>query len=339
VISANGDVLDLGSRNLVIDGTALTAFATNTGTNTITIRASNLTAGAKYKTIRTTGTISTANGATTSGIVLIDSSGTQVALTNRNGVIMTSYVLINGTPVGGSTVDGVFAPGFVPLVMSRTLTVQTADVVRMVVNAYGYKPQVVNCTGAELDKFTVTLELETGVDTTVSTVTRDAVAATLGFIQASPTQIDITVNQTLVSYAPKEAVVGIAYAIVSRGFLVFAAIAQANNANVYSLSGGQLVSYLPNFKLRMNDTDSGGAAIVPTAAGYSVPLVAYYFDQATSTASPVTILNASNAKIETAPWTQATATISEQDKQAIANISAVETWEYSNRTINNALFT
>jgi hypothetical protein len=64
-------------------------------------------------------------------------------------------------------------------------------------------------------------------------------------------------------------------------------------------------------------------------------LVSYYFDQATGTASPVTILNASNAKIETAPWTQATATISEQDKQAIADISAVEVWTAPTRTLTS----
>jgi hypothetical protein len=325
--------------SVTVDATAASKISYNSTTNALTIKSTTLASNATVSAwTNATGTISTANGAVITG-TFTDSAGTRIALTNRNGVAMTSYVLINGTPVGGSTIGGVFAPGFVPLVMSRTLTVLPADTIRMVVNAYGYKPQVVNCTGAELDKFTVTLELETGVDTTVSTVTRDAVADTFGFIQASPTQIDITVNQTLVSYAPKDAVAGIAYAVVSKGYLIFGAIAQANNANVYSLGGGQLVSYFPGFKLRMNDTAVGGAAIVPTAAGYSIPLVSYYFDQATSTASPVTILNASNAKIETAPWTQATATISEQDKQAIANISAVETWEYSNRTINNALFT
>jgi hypothetical protein len=249
---------------------------------------------------------------------------------------MSSYVLINGTPVGGATVGGTFIPGFVPLVMSRTLTVLPTDAVRMVVNSYGYKPQVINCTGAELDKFTVTLEIESGVDvTSVSTVTRDAVAATLGFIQASPTQIDITVNQTLAAYFPKDCVAGVAYAFVTKGYLAFAAMAQANNANIYSLSNGQMVTYFPGFKLRMNDTAVGGAAIVPTATGYSIPLVAYYFDQATSTASPVTILNASNAKIETAPWTQATATISEQDKQAIADSSAVEVWTAPTRTLTS----
>lgn len=341
-----GNLFDLVNGGLqtsflavTVDATAASKISYNSTTNALTIKSTTLASNATVSAwTNATGTISTANGAVITG-TFTDNTGTRIALTNRNGVAMTSYVLINGTPVGGSTIGGVFAPGFVPLVMSRTLTVLPADTIRMVVNAYGYKPQVVNCTGAELDKFTVTLELETDVDTTVSTVTRDAVADTFGFIQTSPTQIDITVNQTLVSYTPKDAVAGIAYAVVSKGYLIFGAIAQANNANVYSLGGGQLVSYFPGFKLRMNDTAVGGAAIVPTAAGYSIPLVSYYFDQATSVASPVTILNASNAKIETAPWTQATATISEQDKQAIANISAVETWEYSNRTINNALFT
>jgi hypothetical protein len=277
--------------------------------------AGTINAGTKLKamtfaTVTNTGAINT---------TYTDSTGTRVALTNRNGVAMTSYVLVNSTAVGGATVGGTFIPGFVPLVMSRTLTVLPADTIRMVVNAYGYKPQVINCTGAELDKFTVTLELEAGVDvTSVSTITRDAVAETLGFIQASPTQIDITVNQTLAAYFPKDCVAGVAYAFVNKGYLAFAAMAQVNNANIYSLSSGQMVTYFPGFKLRMNDTAVGGAAIVPTATGYSIPLVAYYYDQATSTAYPVTILNASSAKIETAPWTQATATLSEQDKTSIA---------------------
>jgi hypothetical protein len=296
--TCNNGVLNMGAWSLTVDsGSALTkttAISSLTTTTSITI---NGTTDATYT----------------------DSTGTRVALTNRNGVIMTSYVLINGTPVGGATVGGTFVPGFVPLVMSRTLTVLPADTIRMVVNSYGYKPQVINCTGADLDAFTVTLEIESGVDvSSVSTITRDAVAATLGFIQASPTQIDITVNQTLVAYFPKDCVAGVAYAFVTKGYLAFAAMAQANNANIYSLSNGQMVTYFPGFKLRMNDTDSGSAAIVPTATGYSIPLVAYYFDQATSTAYPVTILNASNAKIETAPWTQATATLSEQDKNSIA---------------------
>jgi hypothetical protein len=295
------------------DGARLVGY---TGWTLVVNSGVTLTAGGKYTSLYFD-TV-TVNGAIAG--TYADSTGTRVALTNRNGVVMTSYVLINGTPVGGANIGGTFIPGFVPLVMSRTITVLPTDIIRMVVNSYGYKPQVINCTGADLDEFTVTLEIESGVDTSgVTTTIRDEVAAIFGFTQPNPSQIDITVNQTLVSYFPKDVVAGIAYAFVSKGFLVFMAMAQTNSADVYSLSNGQLVSYFPGFKLRMNDTDSLGSPIIPTATGYSIPLVAYYFDQTTETASPVTILNASNAKIETAPWTQTTATLSEQDKTSIAS--------------------
>jgi hypothetical protein len=340
----NGNLFDLVNGGLqtsfssvTVDATAASKISYNSTTNALTIKSTTLASNATVSAwTNATGTISTANGATITG-TFTDSTGTRVALTNRNGVSMTSYVLVNGTAVGGSTVGGTFVPGFVPLVTSRTLTVLPADTIRMVVNAYGYKPQIVNCTGAELDKFTVTLEIESGVDvTSVSTITRNAVADIINFSQASPTQIDITLLQTLAAYFPKDCVAGVAYAFVTKGYLAFAAMAQANNANIYSLSNGQMVTYFPGFKLRMNDTAVGGAAIVPTATGYSIPLVAYYFDQATSIASPVTILNASNAKIETAPWTQATATISEQDKQAIADASATEVWTAPTRTLTSS---
>lgn len=61
-VAASGTVLDLGNRNLVIDGTAGAAFAVNTGTNTITIRASALAAGTKFRSLATTDTVTFANG-------------------------------------------------------------------------------------------------------------------------------------------------------------------------------------------------------------------------------------------------------------------------------------
>jgi hypothetical protein len=63
LITANGSELNLGSQNLVVDGTAATAFAVNTGTSTITINASVFAAGSKFNTITTTGVISSVNGA------------------------------------------------------------------------------------------------------------------------------------------------------------------------------------------------------------------------------------------------------------------------------------
>lgn len=63
LITANGNQLDLGNRNLVIDRTAATPFAVNTTNNTITVKADILSAGSQFDSLVTTGTISIANGA------------------------------------------------------------------------------------------------------------------------------------------------------------------------------------------------------------------------------------------------------------------------------------
>jgi hypothetical protein len=61
-VAAAGTVLDLGSRSLVIDGTAAAAFAINTSTHTITIKSLALAAGVKFKSLTTTSTVTTVNG-------------------------------------------------------------------------------------------------------------------------------------------------------------------------------------------------------------------------------------------------------------------------------------
>jgi hypothetical protein len=63
LLNVNGDVVDLGVLTLVIDATASTAFTVNTDTNTVTIKASNLIASTGLIKLKTTGTISTTNGA------------------------------------------------------------------------------------------------------------------------------------------------------------------------------------------------------------------------------------------------------------------------------------
>jgi hypothetical protein len=49
------------------------------------------------------------------------------------------------------------------------------------------------------------------------------------------------------------------------------------------------------------------------------------------------ILNASGAKLETAPWTQQQASIGESDKQAIADLSATEVWTEPTRTLTGGV--
>lgn len=79
MVSAMGTSLDFGSRNIVVDATAGVAFAVNTGTNTVTIKASTLGVGTKFIKIVTSGTITFVNGAAPSATLVYQSSaGTSV---------------------------------------------------------------------------------------------------------------------------------------------------------------------------------------------------------------------------------------------------------------------
>ncbi len=130
--------------------------------------------------------------------------------------------------------------------------------------------------------------------------------------------LEVTINKTLKAYTPKQVLAGLDYYIVSRGFLLHSAIAQSNNASLYSMSEGTIVTYSPAYKIRMADLDSLGNAIVPTTVGYEVPLVIYYENPLTSAKSTMTLLNASGAFLGTAPWTQIQASIGDSDKGDIA---------------------
>jgi hypothetical protein len=74
-----GAVLDFGAISLVIDATAAAAFAINTSTNTITIKASTLTKGTKFLSVKTTGTVTLANGAVVS-VPYQDSTGVRATI-------------------------------------------------------------------------------------------------------------------------------------------------------------------------------------------------------------------------------------------------------------------
>ena len=78
-VNAAGTTIDCGALNIVVDATAAAAFAINTGTNTITVKSTTLAAGTKFSTLKTTGTISFANGAAATcflqGIVVRGTTG------------------------------------------------------------------------------------------------------------------------------------------------------------------------------------------------------------------------------------------------------------------------
>jgi hypothetical protein len=109
-LTGSGTTLDGGNVNIVVDTTAASAFAVNTGSNTLTIKASVLSAGTKFTKLVTTGTISFVNGAE-AGPVLIykDSAGTSVPILNPNtidGSRVQIYNVTDATEISNSVVSG-----------------------------------------------------------------------------------------------------------------------------------------------------------------------------------------------------------------------------------------
>ena len=120
LITANGTTLDFGNRNILLDTSAGSAFVINTGTNTITIKsAAVLTEGTKFNTLKTSGAVSTANGASlefgyenpigtiNKYVVLSNLSSTDTVLIRDN---LTNTILVNITGITGDFKAHFIAP-------------------------------------------------------------------------------------------------------------------------------------------------------------------------------------------------------------------------------------
>ena len=119
-VTADGTVLDLGNRNLLVDASAGSAFAINTGTNTITIKSTAaLVKGTKFSSIKTSGTVSTANGASLkfgyeNPIGTINKYVALSNLSNTDTVLITDNIanttLVNVTGITGDYKAHFIAP-------------------------------------------------------------------------------------------------------------------------------------------------------------------------------------------------------------------------------------
>ena len=119
-VTADGTVLDLGNRNLLVDASAGSAFAINAGTNTITIKSTAaLVKGTKFSSIKTSGTVSTANGASLkfgyeNPIGTINKYVALSNLSNTDTVLITDNIanttLVNVTGITGDYKAHFIAP-------------------------------------------------------------------------------------------------------------------------------------------------------------------------------------------------------------------------------------
>ena len=303
-ITASGNVLNLGSCNIVIDSAASSAFAINTGTNTVTIKAATLATGAKFASITTTGSITFANGGTISASYT-DASGTRVTLKTADSLSLSSYVTINGVPQG-------WQAGLT----ERVLFVQPASVVRIYAHAYGYQPKIVNVTGNTASDYVISLAPETLVDTSLSTSVRDAIATQISIGVDGFSRLFMAIGDDLSQYTPEEVINALHYFTVTQGHLVAAVVVAANSVAGFALGSGAVVIRSPGFYGKVNDS--------VTTVGNRGVYVPLYLDVdpsvyvAMPTYSPVE-KNTSGIVLGTALWTKETAVISATDKSDIRN--------------------
>ena len=144
LLAGNGTIIDAGVINIVVNPAAATAFAYNAGTNTITIKATTLTAGTKFKTLSTTGTV-TVTGQALSGIGIIGSVA-QATPTDLSNVTITgtlTYTTAVVTPVTftSTTTGTVINSGTAVIPIKRINSTLTAGT-----NVTSYVPTVLTLT-------------------------------------------------------------------------------------------------------------------------------------------------------------------------------------------------
>jgi len=268
-----------------------------------------------------TGTISN----TGSGLVKVFKAGTTdwltagsnvnsvatVTVTTPGGLALSTYILKNGSTDLGWVAQNV----------ARSLEIQEADTFSIYAIAYGYRATLQSANALDLGTFQFELIPEPYVDTSLSTVIRDAIAATFSTALDAFSRIALSVDTDLRYYSPDEVLNALEWYIVTEGDLIAQGVVYAGSINgVEIINGGILIS-TPGFYGKVNDS-----VTTATNLGYLVPIYVdvdpsvYLIDP---TYTPV-LKNSSNIVLQTAPWTKQTADISALDKADIREGLALE---------------
>jgi hypothetical protein len=298
--------------NLTYDDSAPYAYTVTITDSTITGTISN--AGvAEVKVIK----------AGTSPFFTAGSRVTVVAIAtirSSDDLALSTYVV----RVNGGAVDF----GWVVQNTARTLEVRAGDTFAVYAVAYGYKRTLFYPTASDLNTFTTSLIPETNVDTTLSTTNRDYIATQISTAIVGQ-EVAVSVGADLRAYSPADVLNGLHYYTVVYGALpAQVSILSGTTAGFDIITGGVYISS-PAFYAKVSNS-----VTTTTNVGVLIPL---YFQVAASvyvanpSYTPVK-KNSSGIILQTAPWTQQTAVISETDKSGIrsglateANVNAVKT--------------
>jgi hypothetical protein len=239
-----------------------------------------------------------------------------VTITTPNNLALSTYILKNG---------GIDL-GWVVQDTARSLEIQAGDTFSVYAVAYGYQRTLFYPTASNFNSFSVSLLPETNVDTSLNTVTRDFIATQISTALVGPA-LAVSVASDLRAYSPADVLNGLQYYSVVYGELpAYISVLTGTTEGFTIISGGVYISS-PAFYAQVNNS-----VTTTTNLGILIPL---YFDvdPAVYIADPTytpTKKNTSGIVLQTAPWTQQTATISATDKADIASLSATDTLDAMN---------
>jgi len=235
-----------------------------------------------------------------------------------DNLALTTYVTKNG---------GVDL-GFVVQNTARTVEVSAGDTFAVYAVAYGYKRKLYYPVASDFNTFTTSLIPETNVDTTLNTTNRNYIATQIS-TALDGQLVAVSIGSDLRAYSPADVLNGLHYYTVVYGELpAYVSVLSGTTAGFDIITGGVYISS-PAFYAKVNNS-----VTTTTDVGILIPL---YFQVAASVyvANPAYTpvkKNSSGIILQTAPWTQQTAVISETDKTSIrtglalqANVLAIPT--------------
>jgi hypothetical protein len=291
--------------NLTYNESAPFAFTVNITDSTITGTISN--AGTAEVKVIKAGTSPFFTAGSRVSVVAI------ATLRTPDNLALSTYVV----RVAGGATDF----GWVVQNTARTLEVRAGDTFAVYAVAYGYKRTLYYPTASNLSSFTTSLIPETNVDTTLNTTTRNYIATQIS-TALDGQLVAVSIGSDLRAYSPADVLNGLHYYTVVYGELpAYVSVLSGSTAGFDIITGGVYISS-PAFYAKVNNS-----VTTTTDVGVLIPL---YFQVAASVYianpnyTPVK-KNSSGIILQTAPWTQQTAVISETDKTSIRSGLATET--------------
>ena len=228
-----------------------------------------------------------------------------------DNLALSTYVVKNGSTDLGWVVQNT----------GRTVEVSAGDTFAVYCVAYGYQRKLYYPVASNFNTFTTSLIPETNVDTTLNTTNRNYIATQISTALVGQ-EVAVSVGADLRSYSPADVLNGLHYYTVVYGSLPAQVSIFAGSTEGFSIITGGILITSPVFYAKVNNSIT-----TTTDLGVLIPL---YFQVAASVYianpnyTPVK-KNSSGIILQTAPWTQQTAVISETDKTGIRSGLATET--------------